>query len=303
MLPGPLPSPVHAATARTSSRRRRALLASAIALALGSASALPAARAALSFETRGAGLALLEPLAASDAGRAHAVLLNGQRLLFSSRLTQRSVGEVLDAFEFECQERWLAARHGDGRVGQGACFRYSGARSVPGRLWDFVRDGDLSSLGQARYVLARRAPGDAGTHVLELWAPGALSLRALLDGPDATSREAEPVPPPPGAEPLLEARVEGEPQAVRLYTSAEEPRVLLERYALRLLASGFEAVSAPWDAAAPHGDEARAAAETRAFLSSERAALVSASRVGSQTLLARVEIARPRLASLPAEAR
>lgn len=304
-----LPAPP-APSARPALSRRPVVLASAVALAVSGASAAPAARAALSAETRGAGLALLEQVAPDAAGQTRSVLLNGQRLLLRSRSTEQPVSVVLDAFESECRaprdtgraeaasahpsEPWLTARHADpdGSVGQSACLARSDGRSLPARLWEFARSGDLSSLGQARYVLARRAPASAGTHVLEVWSSGTLSLRELLDGPDAPS--ADPVPSPAGAEPLLDAHVEGEPDAVRLFTSTERPRVLLDRYARQLLASGFEAVPGPAnDGASP----------SRAFLNADRAALVSASRVGSQTLLSRVDIARPRLAAFSAEAR
>jgi hypothetical protein len=300
------------------------------ALVAGSA-LLPAARAAFPGEAGPAMLASLEPLAPSPGEPPHVVLLNGQRLLFSSRSSEQPVSAVLDAFELECDsraatpsgagdglekhrgahalpieaevgaaspsalpERWLAARHAadDGSVGQGACFARSDARSLGERLWGFVRDADLSSLGQARYVLARRAPSAARTHVLEVRAPGSFSLRALVDGPEAPPALTEPVPAPAEVELLLDARVEGQPHAVRLYASPELPRALLERYTRQLVASGFEPVPSP-DGAAP---------TRRALLGPGLAVLLAVSRVSDQTLLSRVELARPRRASSVEEA-
>jgi hypothetical protein len=321
----PSVAPHHSPHARPGRWRLPLSFALAAAVAVSAAVTLPAARAALSAEARGPALLLLEQLAASEEGQPHVVVLNGQRLLVRSKTTDSPVSAVLDAFELECDglvseasrgaaaaprevsglatpsaaafrpERWLAARHADpaGDVGQSACFAPSDARGLSERLWDFVRDGDLSSLGQARYLLARRAPAAAGTHVLEIAAPGPFSLRALLGGPEAQPAAAEPVPAPAGAELLLESRVEGQPHAVRLYTSPEQPRVLLDRYTRQLVDSGFERVpSPPDDGGAPDG-----AAQSRALLGAELATLLSASRVGGQTLLSRVELARPRRVS------
>ena len=277
------------------------LLTGAAALAASGAAALLDARVAIASQAESAGLALLERLEPRGAGQPYAVRLNGQRLSFSSRLTPLPVRAVLDAFERGCQEpspnpaagpsapagseRWLVARHSEpgGSVGQSACVARSGARSVPERLWDFVRAGDLASLGQARYVLARRAPGSADTHVLELWAPGALSLGALLAGrlqPDAE-----------GAERLLDARVDGAPGAVQLFTSPEAPSALLARYERRLAADGFEALGT--DASAPL---------RRAFLGADRAVLITAQAVAGRTLVSRVEMARPRATAASSEA-
>jgi hypothetical protein len=281
------------------SRHRRLLLAGAVALAASGASVLSAARAALSEQAGAPALASLERLAPGAGEPPSVVVLNGQRLLVRTRTTDQSVRAVLDAFESECDtpglsaprpERWLMARHADpdGSVGQSACFARSDARSSTARLWDFVRDGDLSRLGQPRYVLARRGPGAAGTHVLEIWAPGTLSLRALLDAPDAQTPADDRVPAPAQAELLLEARVEGQPLAVHLYTSPEPPLVLLERYTRQLVASGFEALPSPDDGHAP----------SRAVLGPQLATVLTTSRVGDQTLLARVELARPRHVAL-----
>jgi hypothetical protein len=298
---------------RSSLARLPLPFAGVVALAVSGAASVPAARATLSAEARDTGLALLERLAPGEAGQPYPVLLNGQRLMFESRLTEQPVSAVLDAFERACRatpdaaplgpERWLQARHADvaGNVGQGACFANADARSLTERLLDFMRDGDLSSLGRARYVLARRTPDGAGTHVLEIWAPGSLSLRALVAGPGnpEASVDAHQLPAPSGAEPVLDARLEGQPHAIRLFTSAEQPIALLGRYTRVIAARGFEVVpSVAGDSdAADDGTTLR-----RAFLSAELAAFVTASRVGGRTLLSLVEMARPRQASLGTEA-
>ena len=269
--------------------------------------ALPRVGAALSAEAASAGLSLLEQLGPSD-GRPYVARLNGQRLLLSSRVTTLSVSAVLDAFERGCQspgasptdaadpERWLTVRHGDAAasIGQSACFSDPAGRRVAERIWGLLRDGDLSRLGQARYVLARRVPGSSDTHVLEMSVPDGLSLSMLLGGAYASASDDRGLPPPPAATPLLDARVEGEPSAVQIYVSQEPPLALLERYSSVLCAAGFEPLPpSAADADASDRGTTDGAALRRAFVSVDRALLVSVRPSAGETLLSRVAIARP----------
>jgi hypothetical protein len=160
--------------------------------------------------------------------------------------TDQSVGSVLEKFHAVCRTRagiqapdavlksgvgtttreWVP---GDGvlRVeaeGEGAlaCIDTGGPlplASLLQRLEQFAKDGDLSHVGELRYVLARKRGGKSA--VFLAWTEGSVPLFAMFPkSGDAPGRDTPEVPRAPGLRRLLSSWEEGQPYSVGLYASA-----------------------------------------------------------------------------------
>jgi len=85
------------------------------------------------------------------------------------------------------------------------------------RLNDFVKSGDLSQVGELRYVLARRAEGK--TSVLTMWTEGSTPLLKMFPAVgDAPGQDPAGVPRAPGTRRVLSAWENGEPYSFAAYT-------------------------------------------------------------------------------------
>jgi len=112
-------------------------------------------------------------------------------------------------------------RHESGLEGVLACID-SGhpldVKELPGRLQEFAKTGDLSSVGRLRYVLARR-DGNV-TSLLVLWTDGSASLLKMFPSSgDAPGRDAPDVPRPQNTDRLLSASDLGAPYSITVYRS------------------------------------------------------------------------------------
>jgi hypothetical protein len=212
-----------------------------------------------------AGLTLLQRLGPIPASGVQPIVVNGQRLFFASHQTSLAVAEVLNVFDRHCQEnssnlgeelgklparfgaidfperlrdpaRWAVVREEarDGEAGQLGCLaqpREGGLSAVVKRLQAFVESGDLSRLGDARFVTARRAEDGKSTHVLALWTEGTFNFTNMfLSDGDAPGRDPEHLPRPPEARRVFSAEVPDQPYAIRMYDSTQARPALLSFY-------------------------------------------------------------------------
>jgi hypothetical protein len=222
------------------------------------------------------GLTLLQKLAplSGAGGSVQPIVVNGERILFASLTTPLAPREVLDRFDQHCQvfgnglraeigklprlaenalpdrlldpARWAIWRDeaDDGGVGQLGCIAQpdDGLRGLVARLGAFRDTGEVSKLGEARYVVARRSAEGNSTHVLALWPDGAFNLGAMVasDG-DAPGSDSGHVPRPPDARRVLSATVPDQPYALRMYDSRRSRAELLDFYDREMQQRGWTA--------------------------------------------------------------
>jgi hypothetical protein len=212
-----------------------------------------------------AGLALLRQLGPMPTTGVQPIVVNGQRLFFASHQTSLGVPEVLNVFDRHCQEnssklgeelgklparmgavefperlrdpaRWAIVREEarDGDAGQLGCLaqpREGGLSAVVKRVQAFVESGDLSKLGDARFVAARRAEDGKSTQVLALWTDGPFRFTDMfLSEGDAPGSDPQHVPRPPDAKRVFSAEVPDQPYALRMYDSTKARPALLGFY-------------------------------------------------------------------------
>jgi hypothetical protein len=163
------------------------------------------------------------------------LIFNGQRIYLSSGMTRHSLSRVLDYYERHCLEHdgglgeeldasatsYPEVRlnrdlldpviRGDrGDHGVVACLymeERDGARGFMERYGRYQESGDISEVGDMRYVYAEEA-SDGGTHFVALWTDGSFVLDSMLP------REGDA----PGEDPSDLSR----PQKVRRFVSFEE---------------------------------------------------------------------------------
>jgi hypothetical protein len=221
-----------------------------------------------------AGLALLRQLGPMPASGVQPIVVNGQRIFFASHYTSLGVADVLSVFDRHCQEnssklgeelgklparfgaidfperlrdpsRWAVVREEarDGEAGQLGCLaqpREGGLSAVLKRLQTFVESGDLSKLGDARFVTARRTEDGKSTQVLALWTEGTFNFRDIfLSEGDAPGSDPQHVPRPPDARRVFSAEVPDQPYALRMYDSTRPRAALLSFYDTEMKRRGF----------------------------------------------------------------
>jgi hypothetical protein len=283
--------------------------------------AAPLCRAHVEKASERAGLALLANLG-PIVGSPQAITLNGQRMYLASKVTPLAVPEVLETLSRHCRgesggtavelaswldemdgsvahalgdpERWLTAESADvdGRVGQMACFVPSAnvAGSLLERVRQLARTLDLSSLGDARYVIARREPGSSRTHVLTVWTQGPFDLRSMFESAgELPGGDPGELPPPPGSLNILSARLVDQPYALRVYIAPQAPVEVLDHYERVMGEIGLSRPQLSEVPGAPRLDQ-----NTRAFIVGQRVVLISAHAASSaKTEVSLVELGGP----------
>jgi hypothetical protein len=116
----------------------------------------------------------------------------------------------------------------------------SGLMAFLERAGDFVASGDLSRLGDVRYVAARKL--DSGkTHVIAVWSEGELRIGSLFpESGDAPGTDLPDVPRPPEATRQLCAMAAGRSFGLRLYDSPRPQQEVLAFYERELPSRGWE---------------------------------------------------------------
>ena len=107
------------------------------------------------------------------------------------------------------------------------------------RLQQFVKSGDLATVGQLRYVLARRE-GNV-TSLLVLWTDGSVPLLKMFpQSGDAPGQDVPCVPRPEGSSRLLSAMDQGSLYAITVYRSHRtSPRQIRDFYTKTLTPEGW----------------------------------------------------------------
>jgi hypothetical protein len=199
------------------------------------------------------------------------ILINGERAHIATATTSDALETVLDRFSQSCaanasplSEGWkmvpeenrdearsavLAAattKQIDGNEGTVACIARgkNSKASFIDAARDFVKTRDFGSIGQLRYVYAKRG-ADGTTFVLTAWTDDSFSMRALTpenDG-DAAGDDSSIAPRPKHSQRILSAGVAGAPFAVRAYRTSDAPESVLGFYETEMQASGWSCVS------------------------------------------------------------
>lgn len=271
-------------------------LAAVIALGVGAFS-YQHARGQLAESLLGAGAQMM---LISDAERQDAprqMVLNGQRIQFSTGIAPYSVDDVLDRFEARCEqidaelmeqlsetlamhpdpEREARAassspvlRDENGGSGYVACLDLGSERvdthALLQRFQRFERTRDLHAIGDLRYVYAQPIGDGERSHFVALWTDGSLRLGEIFpeDGGDARGEDPPGVPRPPGARRVLSAYESGDPQRATFYQTSElDEGGLASFYRRELSASG-------WTLLEPSDPRAHALADVRPALVAQR---------------------------------
>lgn len=240
---------------------------------LGTALYLPRARAAAEKFAVTRGLQVLTQLGPLAGESEQAMSINGQRMFLASRVTTLPLDEVLELFEQDCRansgglaealgklpaqlhgadipeqlrdpSRWLTLRQQDGPAGQVTCFVRSDSpgkmKGFLARLAAFAKSGDLSELGDARYVVAERDEAAKLTHVLATWTQGQFNpLQMFPPSGDAPGADSSVVPRPENSVRVLSAETPDRPYALRIYDSPRPPAEILSYYTREMRVRGW----------------------------------------------------------------
>jgi hypothetical protein len=247
------------------------------------------------------GQSLLQKLGPEIIGETQHILVNGQRVMFSSQVSERPLATVLDELQRHCDSvahpalatlatlpaspqlearlagledprRLATDRYDtlDHAMGQVACIAHpqDGAdleRALE-RALRFFESGDLSEVGDARYFLARKVT-EQRTQVLSVWTEGHFDLLGMfpIEG-DAPGSDSPVVPRPPTARRTFSAILPDRPYTVRTYESRETREAILNHYDRIMPAGGWE------EQPTSEGDELRVL--TRAFSRGDTLAFV-----------------------------
>jgi hypothetical protein len=218
------------------------------------------------------GRRLLERLGPSMLGEPETLRINGQNLFIASSVTPLAPREVLDRLDRYCREhsgglaeaitklpsatrsklfenlrdtsRWMTDKSSpDEDFAHIACFAredQSSLAETAERLLSFAKTGNLASMGDFRYAVARRT-ANGKSHVLAIWTEGAFNLFEMFpEQGDAPGGDAHTAPRPPEAVRLLSAEARGQPFGVHLYQSAKKPNDVLRFYDREMHERGYE---------------------------------------------------------------
>ncbi len=243
------------------------LLVAAFGAVLGGGWVYHGARAQVSENLWDLGSQMMRYADASRQDTPRDLVVNGQVLRLSSGTARRSATEVLDFFEGRCAEvdgslteqlteardrdpsRWEddrdpspTMREDNGRAGYVACLDYGQSISVAelgARLHRFGETGDVSDVGQMRFVFVESRETDEGpqTHFVAMWTTGSFDVdRMFPEEGDAPGRDVEGLGRPPRSRRVLSSFERGEPYTLTVY-QARGDEAELERFYRRELAS------------------------------------------------------------------
>lgn len=219
------------------------------------------------------GLDLLRQVGPDLVGPPQQVLLNDQPFFLGSAVTTLSLSEVLGRFEKHCQDEagelaqqleslpkdgsatrahakqmpfgWLGSKQlaEDESVGHLVCLarRHSGGlRGLIGGISEFGLSGDVSALGDLRYVVARHDAAAGTTHVLTVWTEGPFKIgRLFAPNGDSPGQDSSFAPRPPQAIRVLSAEVPHEPFGVRMYDTTLPAAEVLGFYREEMRQTGW----------------------------------------------------------------
>jgi hypothetical protein len=204
--------------------------------------------------------------------------LNGENMFLASTVSDQPLVEVLNRFEQHCLEQtgglvesfaslstaareqvsrkapaaWRL-RHGvmreeKEREGMVVCVArrgQGGFRAWVADVGRFLQDGELSHLGELRYVYAERTE-TGRTHVLSTFTQGPFNVyRALGESEPTSGARLENVPLPPSAERPMTFSVDGMPYAAQLFRVPGTPEQVTRFYLDALPRLGWTRIMGP----------------------------------------------------------
>lgn len=215
------------------------------------------------------------------------LMLNGERIRFSSGTAARTTADVLDFFETRCEQadgglseqlealrasgalqssslgssgnRTLALREDNGQRGYVACIDFKssvGPSELVQRIQRFGETGDVSEIGEMRYVFAQQYEheGELRAHFVALWTTDSFNVARMFpeDG-DAPGHDIEGVSRPATARRVLTGFERGQSYVLNVYQTREDEGALDRFYRDALTNEGFAVVEAvsPTSADAP----------------------------------------------------
>lgn len=251
-----------------------------------SALMLPQARAAAEEAAKRTGLELLEQIGPALVGPPEVAMINGQRMSLASKLTPLGVEQVLERFEQHCREhsaglageiaalpngaaaldklpeelrdpsRWLSSKTiaEDHKLGQIACIARKdsggGLKGLVDHVLAFTDTGDLSEIGDARYIVARRDEASGQTHVLAMWTEGKFNIPEMFTNVgDAPGTDSPDVPRPIDSRRVLSAEMANRAYSLRMYDTKRSNAEVLSYYERELVPRGFLNHEIPRDGA------------------------------------------------------
>jgi hypothetical protein len=197
------------------------------------------------------------------------LFVNGLTLGLLSTSTEMPVADALERFQSLCHsvgsvdvpatlKQKLESLQTEGALGQAGVIREQtehegfvacldlgeglSGETLLKRLTEFGKTGDLQSLGQLHYALARRQSGV--TTLLVFWTEGSTKLRELFPKTgDAPGRDLSELPRPTGGRRLLSAFEQGATNGLASYELGKVSiRSALAGYTSRLKSQGWQTV-------------------------------------------------------------
>lgn len=197
------------------------------------------------------------------------LMLNGQRIRFSSGTAQKTADEVLDFFEARCasvdgelmeQVETFRAQHPDrtqdtgspvlredtGSAGYVACLDLGesslGVTELAERLRRFGETGDVHDVGDMRYVFVEEYEHEGRTtsHFVAMWTNGTFNVNRMFpERGDAPGRDVEGVARPPESRRVLSSWERGEPYTISVYHTRTDEAELESFYRAALFRDGW----------------------------------------------------------------
>jgi hypothetical protein len=213
----------------------------------------------------------LAPLADLLKGQ-QTILVNGERAHVATTTTNDSLETVLDRFSDACtsnasplSDGWKAVPEENRAEARDAILAAATTKQISkdegtvaciargknskasfmDAAREFTKTRDFGSIGQLRYVYAKRG-ADGTTFVMTAWTDDSFSLRAFSpeNGTDAAGDDSALAPRPKNAQRILSAGVSGAPFAVRAYRTSDAPESVLGFYDAEMHAAGWSCAAA-----------------------------------------------------------
>lgn len=206
-------------------------------------------------------------------GSVYRVLLNGQTIHVAAGSTEQSMKEILDDAQTMCKQHtggldtliaqlpegalgikkgedttqlmgiMRSERDGEGMVACLAQQPLDGWQDLSQRLGRFVETGDLSEVGNLRYMYVRKI-NDKSNQVIAAWTQDNFKMFDMFpkNGQDTPGTDALNAPRPPESVRIFSATIEGAIGAVRIYDSASSKNEILALYDKQMPERGWTLV-------------------------------------------------------------
>jgi hypothetical protein len=205
----------------------------------------------------------------------YTVSINEQPIAIATGATTRPIEEVVSYFENECKthaeglpDRFVALDDSlreltpsTGKPGFGTVATQRGPKAFVvcfavdheltqtekfDRIHLVATTGDLSKLGDVRYVTMEKLQVGEGTHVVSAWTKGAFNLvKAFPKDGDAPGHDWPDAPRPEGSRRIFTAGVEGATAGVTVYQVDGASNIVEERVRGALAGAGWKILHVP----------------------------------------------------------